>query len=76
MVAVVSNRPSSNKRYRSLVKLAKKWGRHVVVTKTHMHLVCNRGERPTVVASTSPSCKRGELNMVADLRKNDRPYET
>lgn len=68
---------STRKRMRELRKLAKEWGRVVKVSKrkSHVHLVCPRGDRPTVIASCSPSCYRGELNMIAELRRCDQPFK-
>jgi hypothetical protein len=60
------------KRERELKKLAAKFGRHLEPRGKHWALVCDRGERPMVTVTTSPSCSRSLKNMIRDLRNSER----
>jgi len=63
------------KRERELRRLAKQFGRRVERTSNgHFKLVCIRGERPFVIHSSSTSdSARARKNLLADLRRNDKP---
>lgn len=63
------------KHNRQLAKLAAAYSRHVIRTRRHLRLVCDRGERPFVVASCSPSDPRSLANLEADLKRNDAPKD-
>jgi len=61
-----------SRRRRELEALAARFGRHVIKKRKHFFLVCNRGERPKVVTSSTPGDgQRGMKNLVRDLKRAD-----
>ena len=57
---------------RELMKLARRYGRHVENRGKHPALVCDRGERPPVFCSKTASDVRALKNIERDLKHAER----